>query len=309
MENTEFNDVINTKLSLLEENYYLIDSGDVIKINFLTAEELNNDYLVMSDGYIYLPFVKPVFLRGLTINETRSKLEEAFSEELLVPNLNISLSKRRPLKISLIGEVQKPGLHILKSSENLITEKQFEMKTVLDAIQQAGGITQEANLRNVELIRKLPGPEASYKTTQLDLADLILNGNQVFNPYLFDGDILKIKKADLYKEEIVKLSQSTIAPSEIKVDVIGKVNNPGQISLKPNSSFTQAVMRAGGLKALEANRNNIQLIRINSNGTMTSRRFFWVKIQNQFLRKIILCYLTGISLLLILVHFKKYLLG
>ena len=34
-------------------------------------------------------------------------------------------------------------------------------------------------------------------------------------------------------------------------------------------------MRAGGLKSLEANRNNIQLIRINSNGTMTSRRFFY----------------------------------
>ena len=44
----------------------------------------------------------------------------------------------------------------------------------------------------------------------------------------FDGDIIEIEKATNYNSDIISLSKSTISPSEIKVDVIGEVNNPGE---------------------------------------------------------------------------------
>ena len=46
--------------------------------------------------------------------------------------------------------------------------------------QKAGGITQNANLRGVVLQRRLPGTETelSYKQANLNLLDLVLDGNQ-----------------------------------------------------------------------------------------------------------------------------------
>ena len=159
-----------------------------------------------------------------------------------------------------------------------------DMLTVLDAIQAAGGITQDANLKNVTLIRKIPGSVEKRKKTNLDLAKLILKGNQIYNPYLFDGDIIEIEKATNYNSDIISLSKSTISPSEIKVDVIGEVNNPGEKVLKPNSTLNQAIMRAGGIKTLEANKNNVNLVRINQDVTMISKRFKYS--QNKQLSKV-----------------------
>ena len=69
------------------------------------------------------------------------------------------------------------------------------MPTLVKAIQKAGGITQSANLKEVELIRLLPGNKNEYKTTKLNLINLIFKGARNNNPFLFDGDIVKLKKS------------------------------------------------------------------------------------------------------------------
>ena len=65
--------------------------------------------------------------------------------------------------------------------------------TVVYAIQNAGGITQKADLSEVELLRLLPGNKNEYKKAKLNLLDLIMDGQKQNNPYLFDGDIIKLK--------------------------------------------------------------------------------------------------------------------
>ena len=47
------------------------------------------------------------------------------------------------------------------------------LPTLVKAIQKAGGITQSADLKKVELTRLLPGNNNEYKTSQLNLIDLI----------------------------------------------------------------------------------------------------------------------------------------
>ena len=69
------------------------------------------------------------------------------------------------------------------------------LPTLVKAIQKAGGITQSANLQEVELIRLLPGNRNEYKTSKLNLVDLIFKGARNNNPFLFDGDIIKLKKS------------------------------------------------------------------------------------------------------------------
>ena len=150
----------------------------------------------------------------------------------------------------LVGQVERPGIYSLTNSETGQTEggpaiRLSGLPTVVDAIQKAGGITQTANLRRVLLQRRLPGTERelSYKQTKLDLLDLVLDGNQSQNPFLFDGDTIRISEAEEPPEEAVELAAVNLSPQLISVNVIGEVNNPGRVDL-PASTL---VSEHGGL--------------------------------------------------------------
>ena len=71
------------------------------------------------------------------------------------------------------------------------------LPTVVDAIQKAGGITQNANLRG-GAAAPIAGAQTGlrYKQAKLDLLDLVLDGNQGQNPFLFDGDTIRISEAE-----------------------------------------------------------------------------------------------------------------
>ena len=116
--------------------------------------------------------------------------------------------------------------------------------------QKAGSIAQNANLRGVVLQRRLPGTESEfrYKQAELDLLDLVLDGNQSQNPFLFDGDTIRIREAEETPEEAVELAAVNLSPQVISVNVIGEVETPGKVELQANTPLVQAVLAAGGPK-------------------------------------------------------------
>ena len=93
----------------------------------------------------FLPVIGNYFIENKTLEEARNDLINKYSKELIVPDLQLSLSSSRPLDISIIGEVQKPGLYQINILEN--------PPKVVDGLQLAGGITSKSNLESVELIR------------------------------------------------------------------------------------------------------------------------------------------------------------
>ena len=99
-------------------------------------------------------------------------------------DLSIRILRTRPILISLAGEIKRPGIYSLKE----FSSSSNGLPTVIDAIQKAGGVTQNTDLKNIRLHRKLPGNNNKYKVTNLDLYSLVIDGNQIYNPYLFDGD-------------------------------------------------------------------------------------------------------------------------
>ena len=105
----------------------------------------------------------------------------------------------RPLDISLIGEVQKPGLYQI---ENTLVNP----PRVVDGLQQAGGITSKSNLEDVELIRvfKEDG-ELIKKITSLNLTSLVEEGDQSNNIKLSHGDVLKINSTNVTMALAAKL--------------------------------------------------------------------------------------------------------
>jgi len=138
--------------------------------------------------------------------------------QLLKLNLQLRVVKPRPIRVALVGEVEHPGLYSLSTSETTQTEcgpsiSISGLPTVSDAIQKAGRIMQQADLRQVLLQRRLPGDEVKYKQAQLDLLALIQGGRQFQNPYLFDGDV-PLATAQETPKEAIELAAQPLAEAD-----------------------------------------------------------------------------------------------
>jgi polysaccharide export outer membrane protein len=107
----------------------------------------------------------------------------------------------------------------------------------------------------------------------LDLLALVSEGDQLQNPLLFDGDTIRILKAEQLPEEAIALAAANLSPKAIRVNVVGEVERPGTIEMMANTPLVQAVLAAGGAKNWRSSRGNVELVRINRNGSATRERF------------------------------------
>ena len=261
-----------------QQDAYLLGPGDVLELKLFDAPELSGNIEVLNDGTASLPLLGNVRLTGLTLSQSSYWLTGLYRRQLLRPDLLLRVVRPRPIRVALVGEVERPGLYSLTTSETTQTEGGptttiSGLPTVVDAVQKAGGITQNADLRAVVLQRRLPGDPPSYKRASLDLLELIQQGDQLQNPFLFDGDTIRIGRASQPVAESIELASANLSPQQITVNVVGEVERPGSVNLQANTPLVQAVLAAGGPKSWRANKGYVELVRINRNGSATRARF------------------------------------
>ena len=266
------------KKDFIDTNPYILGPGDILNLTIYGEPELSGQLKILNDGTIPIPYSGNVFISGMSINSATDYIKTKLGNQLISPTLQLKIIKARPIRVSVIGEIQRPGLYSLTNSENSQTTGLTGLNisglpTVVDAIQKAGGITQNADLRKVELVRRIANTKNEYKKTNLDLWKLISNGEQNFNPYLFDGDIVKINKSSLSADKIVSISNSNLSPQNIFVNIIGEVETPGKKELISNTPLIQAISAAGGPKNWRSNRGKVLLVRLNKNGTVSRKRY------------------------------------
>ena len=270
-------DPIASGMLVTQEDAYILGPGDGLDLRFFGATELSGPVEMLSDGNASLPLLGLVRLTGLTLSQANQWLESMYKKQLLRPELQLILSRPRPIRVSLLGEVERPGLYTLTLSEQSQAESKVNISglpTLVDGIQKAGGITSLANLRQVSLQRRLPGEQPlRFKRTRVDLLALVQQGDQLQNPILFDGDTILVEQASEPVAEAIELASTTLSPVEIKVNVIGEVLRAGTVLLPANTPLVQAVLAAGGPQAWRASTGNVELVRINRNGTATRQRF------------------------------------
>jgi len=260
-----------------QDDAYILGPGDSLDLRFLAATELSGAVSLLSDGTASLPLLGNVRLTGLTLSQASQWLEKLYKRQLLRPELQLSVATPRPLRVALVGQVSHPGLYTLlptgNESRGDVAVTNAGLPTLVDAIAKAGGITAVADLRSVMLQRRLPGEAGAYKRTRLNLLALIFEGDQQQNPLLFDGDTIGIEAAAEPVPEMIELSTTTLAPQEINVNIIGEVKGAGRITVPANTPLVQGVLAAGGPIAWRANRGDVELVRINRNGTATRMKF------------------------------------
>ncbi len=250
----------------IQKDKYILGPGDLLRIDFQYAPSLTGEYTILSNGSLPLPLVGNIDIRDKSINEVENILINEFAKQLLRPDLSLKVLRFRPVKISIIGEVNLPGLHEFENvPENL--------PTLVKALEKAGGVTSQTDLRDIEVIRRFYDKEKSFKKTSLNLVDLITKGDQSQNIFLQDGDIVTLKRALNNSDEYNSISSSNIFPPFIQVNILGQVGNPGLTSIRPNTPLVQAIMKAGGPIKWKSNKGNVELFRINQNGTAYRKRF------------------------------------
>lgn len=264
--------------ALLTEDLYILGPGDGLQLNFLAVPEFSQSFDILNDGTASLPLLGAVRLDGLTVSQATLWLQSLYRAKLQRPDLQLAVARPRPLRVALVGEVERPGVYTLTTAEASRTEAAVSitgLPTLVDAIQKAGGITLRSDISSVELQRRIPAQgQPRFKRARVNLLALITEGDLQQNPLLFDGDVIRIRRATEQLEPLAtELGATTLAPQDISVNVVGEVKSPGKVSVPANTPLMKAVLAAGNLDTWRAKRNQIELVRLNRNGTVTRRSY------------------------------------
>ncbi|MEL6164702.1 MAG: SLBB domain-containing protein [Cyanobacteria bacterium J06628_3] len=190
---------------------------------------------------------------------------------------NFAADPTRPRTVAVVGEVQRPGSYLITAGEAQAGGGQDTglpnisgQPTITRALQQAGGITPQANVRNV-IIRR-PTRTGKQQIINVDLWKLLTSGDIDQDVIVQDGDTIVFPTAtEVNPAEATQLATTTLSPSQIQVNVVGEVKNPGAIQIRPNSSLNQALLAAGGFNDARASDGKVDLIRLNPDGSVTKR--------------------------------------
>ncbi len=253
---------------------YTLGAGDQIRLDIFGIEQLSGTtYTLLVDGSTNLPWVGRVILQGLTVDQASKTLVQRYSRFIRTPSITVSLIAPRPIRIGIVGEVIRPGAYVTgQSAGGTISgdTSSTPIRTVTQALQAAGGITQLADVRSIEVRRSRLGNRQDI--LKVDLWQFLQSGDLSQDLTLRDGDTLIVPTVSAFNSsEATRLAAANFSPESIKVNVVGEVKAPGTISLKSNTTLNQVILAAGGFDRSRARTSDVQLIRINPDGTAVRR--------------------------------------
>ena len=192
------------------------------------------------------------------------------TEAALIASASFAADAAAPLNIAIVGEVARPGTYTVTGEARSGSTDKASFPTVTKAIQVAGGITPGADIRNV-IIRRLTR-DGSEQTLDIDLWELLQEGDLRQDVILQQGDTILIPTADaIAAAEATELASASFSPDRININVVGEVVQPGIVAVTPNSPLNQALLAAGGFNN-RSRKGEVELIRLNANGTVSRRK-------------------------------------
>ncbi len=153
---------------------YVLRPGDMLQVRLFEHPELAELLPIRPDGKISLQLVGDVVAAGQTPAELTAALTSDYARTLRNPSVAVIVKEAAKSRIYVAGEVNVPGL--LEVADSM---------TALQAIFQAGGPKDSAELHNVVLLRYQGTKEPQYQTLDLkgDLKTADARHDLVLRPY------------------------------------------------------------------------------------------------------------------------------
>lgn len=161
-------------------------------------------YLVDKDGDVELPILGSFKLAGMTTEEARDTIQARAAQYYKNPVVYVRFAN---LKITVLGEVSRPGTYVLPNEKN----------TIFDALGLAGDLTIFAKRDNALLVRDSLGYSQLFRfsLTSKDLVD---------QPFFFlkQNDVIYIEpnKSKIYSQDAIKTRNYTILVSVVTLLIV-----------------------------------------------------------------------------------------
>ena len=128
------------------EGDYILSSGDTLDLMVYREPDLGMRSKIARDGRVQLPLLGEVKVAGMSVREAQDHLRQLYDADSLVdPQIYLNISSYTQRKITVIGQVSRPGSYELQGNESL---------GILEAIGMAGGFTRIADTKNVVVKRR-----------------------------------------------------------------------------------------------------------------------------------------------------------
>lgn len=164
---------------LIRDGDYAIRAGDELDIKFFYNPELNERLVVRPDGRIALQLIPEVGAAGLTSEALGKRLEELYGAQLAEPRVSVLVRSFSAQRVFVDGEVRQPSMVQLTGS-----------LTLAQAIAQAGGLKETANVKQILILRHAGKPSRVALT--YDLAALRKSRVPAEDPSLQPEDIVYV---------------------------------------------------------------------------------------------------------------------
>ena len=219
-------DGVGADASPLVPGDYIIAPGDEVQLTVWGGVDAELRMTVDRTGRISIPRVGAVQVSGVRYSELEGVIARRMGQVFKNFELAVSLGQLRGIRVFVTGFATQPGSYTVSS-----------LSTVLTVLLRAGGPAAAGSFRAVELRR------AGKLVSNFDLYDLLVKGDRSLDPVVQAGDVVHV------------------GPVGVQVGVIGSVNKPAVIELKPREAVADALRYAGGFSAV-ADRTRLAVERL-----------------------------------------------
>ena len=227
--NTDF----QPNLNVATPQTYVLGVGDELVISLYGMNETEINAKVNKDGNIKVEYVGLIAVNGLTIEQAKQKISNRMAQSYPAlsmgrTKLNISLGDVRSIRVTVVGEVERPGAYQVSA-----------LATVFNVLYITGGPTERGTLRAINLVRD------NKVINTIDLYPFLQKGIMPENIRLQDQDVL------------------VFVPNLKRVTLGGQVKRPMIYELLPTDNLQQAIDYAGGFNEF-AFTDRIKIVQQNS---------------------------------------------
>jgi polysaccharide export outer membrane protein len=193
---------------------YTLGAGDAISIDYPGHADLSSKDVIGPDGRITLPLVGPMKIAGLTREEAGGKIVDALSPFYTKLTATVRVEKYSSNYVTLLGDVKSPGM------------VSFDQTPTLLGLLSRGGME--------------PRTDGTFPEQCV-----IYRGDQVYWVKLHDMLAANSPMTDLRLRRNDVVFVPALATKS--VTVLGRVQHPGLIVLKRDSTVVTVLGEAGGL--------------------------------------------------------------